>query len=142
MCSYSARFRVGDLAGLPCTRQLLRGGSLTSCDASIPGAVRRLLFGLRDRSGLPSRLRFSRYARVSYASASDCGPTEIALRRGCRMFVSMDGISDTLGITSSSLSRSGTRLYCLLLNVTQKQRSSTNRKERETGTQGKRTMRA
>jgi len=39
--------------------------------------------GLRARSEeVLSRLRCSRYASVSYASASDCGPIETALRRG------------------------------------------------------------
>ena len=60
--------------------------------------------GLRARSEeVLSRLRCSRYASVSYASASDCGPIETALRRGWRMEVRSEGISDTSGRTSSSL---------------------------------------
>lgn len=60
-----------------------------------------------------SRRRFSRYAKVSYASASDCGPTETARCRGLRMVVMIDGISENFGSTSSSLSCAGTVEYCL-----------------------------
>lgn len=60
-----------------------------------------------------SRRRFSRYASVSYASASDCGPIETARRRGCRNVFMIEDISEKLGSTSWSFRLDGTVVYCL-----------------------------
>lgn len=68
-------------------------------------------------SEILSRRRFSLYAKVSYASASDCGPIEMALRRGCRIDVRNEGMSEKLGMTSSSLRRPGTFPYWLVILV-------------------------
>ena len=59
-----------------------------------------------------SRRRFSRYAKVSYASAADCGPTDTERPRpGCRIDVRSPGRSDTDGITLSTFSLEGIFLY-------------------------------